>query len=250
MRDALPPAIARLVDLLAALPGARAVALGGSRAEGSADAGSDWDLAVYYRGALDTAALGALGTVHPPGAWGRLMNGGAWLEVEGAKVDVLLRDLDAAERWTAAAERGHYEVDGLLGYLAGIPTYSLTAELALGRALTGELPAVTRYPPALAEAGARNWRFHAAFSLGHARMRAARGDLAGALGQAARAAMEAAHAIQCRRGAWVLNEKRLLERAGLAAALQPLFGAEAPPGPEAAPAWVERVRAALGIDPG
>jgi hypothetical protein len=268
MPEPLPRAVAELVDLLAAMPGVCAVALGGSRAEGAADAHSDWDLGVYYRGAIDTSPLSALGTVHPPGAWGRVMNGGAWLEIdcsgpalapsagearllrEVAKVDVLLRDLDAAERWTEAASRGHYEVDGLLGYLAGIPTYSLSAELATGRVLRGALPAVARYPPALAEVGARDWRFRAEFSLSHARMRAERGDLAGALGQAARAAMEAAHAVQCRRGAWVLNEKRLLERAGVAAALQPLFGPEAPPAPAAAPAWVARVRSALGIGAG
>src|SRR5262245_47765245 len=56
---ALPPAIDALADQLAAMPGVVAVALGGSRASGVADARSDWDLGVYYRGAIDTAALAA-----------------------------------------------------------------------------------------------------------------------------------------------------------------------------------------------
>lgn len=34
------------------------------------------------------------------------MNGGAWLLLEGAKVDVLLRDLDVVERFAEAARRG------------------------------------------------------------------------------------------------------------------------------------------------
>ena len=42
--------------LLAALPGVRAAALGGSRASGTARPDSDWDFAVYYRDAGSAAA--------------------------------------------------------------------------------------------------------------------------------------------------------------------------------------------------
>ena len=105
----LPHPVADLVNVLAAMPGAVAVALGGSRALGTGDAGSDWDLGLYYRGTIDLAPLTARGTVHPPGAWGRLMNGGAWLRCGGEKVDVILRDLDAVEHWTRRCTRpaGH-----------------------------------------------------------------------------------------------------------------------------------------------
>jgi hypothetical protein len=37
----------------------------------------------------------------------------------GIKVDVLLRDLDVALYWVAEARQGVYEIDALLGYLAG-----------------------------------------------------------------------------------------------------------------------------------
>src|SRR5512133_3501044 len=116
----LPHPVAELADVLADLPGAVAVVLGGSRALGIGDAGSDWDLGLYYRGTIDWRALAARGTVHPPGAWGRLMNGGAWLTCGGERVDVILRDLDVVEHWTARAEQGEFEVDPLLGYLAGV----------------------------------------------------------------------------------------------------------------------------------
>ena len=55
----LPQPVAELVDILASMPGAVAVALGGSRALGSCDAGSDWDLGLYYRGEIDLARLAA-----------------------------------------------------------------------------------------------------------------------------------------------------------------------------------------------
>ena len=52
----LPQPVAELVDALAAMRGSVAVVLGGSRALGAADAASDWDLGVYYRGAIDLTA--------------------------------------------------------------------------------------------------------------------------------------------------------------------------------------------------
>ena len=213
--DLLPPDVAALARTLAALPGAVAVVLGGSRGAGGADHGSDWDLAVYYRGAIELGALEPYGEVHPPGSWGRIMNGGAWFRVGGTDVDVILRDLDVALHWTRQAEAGSFELDALLGYLAGIPTYSLAAELASGRVLAGELPAVGPMPPALVEQAPPRWRFMRDFSLEYARMHAARGNVAGTAGQAAKAAMEEAHARMCERGQWTLNEKRLLATAGL-----------------------------------
>jgi len=54
-------------------------------------------------------------------------------------------------------------------------------------------------PDALSRVGARRWSAHAAFSLTHARMRAERGDIVGAVGQAAKAVIETAHALACRR---------------------------------------------------
>ena len=102
----LPSAVAEIVDLLASLPGTNAVVLGGSKVLGSADAHSDWDLGLYYRGTIDLTALAARGTVYPPGSWGRIMNGGAWLQSGDHKVDVILRDLDVVEHWTQRAEHG------------------------------------------------------------------------------------------------------------------------------------------------
>jgi hypothetical protein len=239
----LPPAVADLCAALGDQRGVLAVALGGSRAAGTADAASDWDLGVYYRGGIDLGALARHGQVHPPGSWGRLMNGGAWLTLDGIKVDVLLRDLDVVRHWTAQAEQGRYEVDALLGYVAGAPTYMLAAELAVNRAVMGALPEAPVYPARLAESGERRWRTHAEFSLAHARMRAERGDVTGAAGQAAKAVLEVAHARACRARQWVLNEKMLVERAGLAA-LHDRF-TRIPAAPVPLIEWVSGLGAAL-----
>ena len=102
----------------------------------------------------------------------------------------------------------------MLGYLAGIPTYTLSAELAACLPLYGDIEAVP-FPPKLAAAAPQVWRFCRSFSLDYARMHARRGNPAGVAGQAAAAIMEEAHAISCERGQWVCNEKRLIEPAGL-----------------------------------
>ncbi|HET7504496.1 MAG TPA: nucleotidyltransferase domain-containing protein [Kofleriaceae bacterium] len=241
----LPPDIEVLVDELAAMPGVVSVVLGGSRAAGEGDAGSDWDLGVYYRGTPDLAALARHGAVHPPGSWGRIMNGGAWLTVGDRKVDVLLRDIDVVAHWSARAQAGEYEVDLLLGYLAGIPTYTLLAEATIAVALRGTPPSGAEFPAALAAACAARWPFHRDFALEHARMRARRGDVVGTVGQAARAVIEAAHAVLCERCTWVLNEKRIVERAGFTRA--PALFRRVPDG-DGLVAWLASFQAALAED--
>ncbi len=176
--------------------------------------------------------------------WARVMNGGAWLQFDGSRVDVLLRDLDIVDYWTKRAEEGEFEVDALLGYVAGIPTYTLTAELASCRVLQGTIPAST-YPAKLVAAGPPRWRFCRSFSLGYAGMHAKRGNLVGAIGQAAKAVMEEAHALMCERGEWVCNEKRLIDAAGLTA-MQALF-ARAPSDRAELLAWLDHVAERLGV---
>jgi hypothetical protein len=175
------------------------------------------------------------------------MNGGAWLRCGGEKVDVILRDLDVVEHWTRRAERGEFEVDHLLGYLAGVPTYLLTAELASCRVLRGELRAVP-YPAKLATAAPPLWRFCRSFSLDYARMHARRGNLVGATGQAAKAVIEEAHALLSERGQWACNEKRMVEAAGLAG-LHALFG-EVPSESASLVEWVDLVAGQLGVPAG
>jgi hypothetical protein len=240
----IPEVVIELVDELMTMSGAVAVALGGSRALGSGDDRSDWDLGVYYRGAIDLSKLAARGLVFPPGSWGRLMNGGAWLRCDGTKVDVLLRDLDAVDYWARRSEQGEFEIDALLGYVAGVPTYLLSAELASCRPLRGDLPP-SPFPENLRAAAPAKWRFCRSFSLDYARMHARRGNIVGATAQAAKAAIEEAHAVMCERGCWICNEKQLIDAAGLSN-VQNMF-AHVPVEPASLLRWVDRVAGQLHV---
>lgn len=209
-----------VADRLAALPAVRAVALGGSRAQGTHGPDSDWDLAIYYRGDFDPENLKALGwpgEVSEIGGWGGgVFNGGAWLTIDGRRVDVHYRDLDVVEHELAEAEDGRFRVEPLLFHLAGIPSYLIVAELAINRVLRGDLPRPPAYPAKLRTAASARWYGTARATLAYAKSHhAPAGRLTEVSGAIATAAMQAGHAVLAARGEWVTNEKRLLERAEL-----------------------------------
>ena len=205
---------------LGELPGVLAVTLGGSRAEGTSRADSDWDFSVYYRGAFDPAGLrelGWAGRIFPVGGWGGgVFNGGAWLTVDEHRVDVHYRDLDEVEYHLAEARAGRFRIERLLFHLVGIPTYILVAELAVRHLVHGTLPEVDEYPDALRRAAPARWVPDAVATLGYARTAyAASGRAAETAGAIAAALACTAHGVLAARGEWITNEKRLIDRAGL-----------------------------------
>ena len=221
-------AVASLAAELAALSGVVAVVLGGSRATGTQRPDSDWDIGAYYRASgqrLDPGELRALGHegyVSALGEWGPIMNGGAWLTIDGIKIDVLYRDLDLVERWLDDARKGRFEILTQNGYIVGAPTYLPVGELAISQPLSGEVPR-PGFPEALAAAAPGRWEGKAAVALMFAEIYARLGDSVCCAGMLSEAVLCAAHARLVGRREWVLNEKGLVERAGLGAA-QPLLG--------------------------
>ncbi|MEY8038609.1 nucleotidyltransferase domain-containing protein [Saccharopolyspora cebuensis] len=239
-----------VADRLAALPGVRAVALGGSRAQGTHRADSDWDFALYYRDRFDPddlRALGWPGEVSGLGDWGGgVFNGGAWVTIDGRKVDVHYRDLDVVEHQLAEARRGRFGWEPLAFHLAGIPGYLVVAELALSRVLRGDLP-TPEYPPALRAAAPPVWWGQAELGLAYARdNHAAAGRLVETVGAASQAACQAAHAVLAARGTWATNDKRLLSAAGLRWVDAEVAAWSA--APEVLVAGVDRLRDALAAE--
>ena len=160
-----------VADRLASLPAVEAVSLGGSRAQGTERPDSDWDLAVYYRGAFRPQALRDLGwpgEVSEIGGWGGgVFNGGAWLTIDGRAVDVHYRDLDVIEHELGEAEAGRFRIEPLLFHLALIPSYLVVGELAINRVLRGSLPR-PHYPDALRRAAADEWSGRAEITAAYA----------------------------------------------------------------------------------
>ena len=217
-----------IAERLARIPGVAAVTLGGSRATGTAADDSDWDFGLYYRGTIDPAdvrALGWPGQVFAPGDWGRIVNGGAWLHVDGVAVDLIYRDLDEVLHWTSEAEHGRFEIHREVGYVAGIATYVLAGELAVNEVLTGELPRPS-FPARLREMAPPLWYRLAAGALEIAAVHLRRDDCIAAMANLTQAVLAAAEGRLAAAGEWALNEKRIIARSGLDELQSVLTGAD------------------------
>src|SRR5206468_4386550 len=169
---------------------------------------------------IDTLAIRALGfsgEIYEPGDWGRLLNGGAWLRIDGEQVDFLYRDLDFVERCIAEANDGEFEIEEAQGYLAGLPSYFLVGEVMLGKVLLGALPP-TSFPKVLRSAASARWYAVADSSLWEADFCARRAESVTRAGLLAKAAIAVAQARLAKRGEWVFNEKRILAWANVVGA--------------------------------
>ena len=227
MTDANDEALLRrLVVALSEVPGIAAIALGGSRARGTATAASDYDIGLYYRAnrPIDVAALGkvaallddrgAEASVTPIGGWGPWIDGGGWLVVAGVHVDLLYRDLD---RVLAAIDDAHAgKVERF--YQPGHPHAFLPAiymgEVACARLLhdpAGALATLQRrttpYPAALAKAVRERFEWEAGFALANARKSLDRGDVSYLAGCAFRAIACLCQTLFALNGVYLLNEK-------------------------------------------
>lgn len=156
-----------------------------------------------------------------PGEWGRIVNGGAWLQVDGASVDLIYRDLDEVLRWTAEAEHGRFEVQREVGYVAGIATYVLAGELAINETLVGELPRPS-FPARLRQTAPDLWYRLSAGALAVGEMHATRGDRVAALANLTQAVLATAQGRLAAAGQWAFNEKQIIARVGLSD-VQPLI---------------------------
>lgn len=204
---------------LAGIDGVVGVVLGGSQARGTADAHSDIDLGVYYRGDLDVPAVRDLARtfderaeVSERGGWGPWVDGGAWLTVDGTRVDWIYRDLDRVERIRADCEQGRIDCQFQIGHPHGFWTSAYVAELALARILadpdgTLERARPTSYPDALSTALSERGRWEAGFLLDAAEKGATRGDVAWVAGCLYRAAGCLSQARHAEAREWVTTEK-------------------------------------------
>jgi len=187
---------ARVAARLARIEGIEAIALGGSRARGTARDDSDIDLGLYYDAdypfsieELDSAASELddrhiTGLVTRFGDWGPAVNGGGWLIVDGLHVDFLYRDLarvrEIIEQCRDGKPSGTYQLGHPMGFQNQIylgetsccrPLYDPDGALAALKAMLVE------YPPRLRTALVEKHLFDARFEIDIAEKPARRGDV-------------------------------------------------------------------------
>lgn len=219
----------QLVRMIQNVDGIEAIALGGSFARGTAKPDSDMDIGLYYVDAapfsVDDIRIIAHQMNDDPDVtvtdfwqWGRWVNGGAWLTIQGQRVDFLYRSLDRLSEWVARSQHGEYETDYYQQPATGFYSYIYLAELSICQPLYDPLAKVQVlkekariYPPALKEKIIADFGWMAEFTLMQAEKAAKRGDLYMLVGCLHRAMSGVVQVIYAQNERYFISDKGALD---------------------------------------
>ena len=226
------PLLEVVTPRLANVPGVVAVVLGGSRARGTAHAGSDYDLGLYFRGdrPLDTDRLleATKAFVDEPdkavvtrvGEWGPWIVGGGWLSARGRKVDCLYRSVDDVARVIRDCRDGRVTMDYQPGHPHGFCSAIWMGEIALCQPLhdpEGAIAALKAktvpYPEPLRDALVGRFLWEVLFSIENGEIAVARADQSHIAGCAYRALGCIGQVLFATNRRYLINEKGALDEA-------------------------------------
>jgi hypothetical protein len=226
------PLLARIVPALADVPGISAIALGGSRARGTADDASDYDVGLYFSEGKppDTDRLLVVAkalvddpdaaAVTPVGEWGPRIVGGGWLSIAGRKVDLLYRCIEDVARAIDACRIGEIGMHYQPGHPHGFCSATWMGEIALcqplhdPQATIAGLKAGTQpYPGPLREALIRHFQWEILFSIDNADIAVPREEQMHIAGCTYRALACVAQVLFALNQRYLINEKGALREA-------------------------------------
>jgi predicted nucleotidyltransferase len=233
MNKELPQFINHIVSSLRSIEGITAIALGGSRARGKHTHTSDVDLGIYYNreNPPDLIALNRLACefddnhrvnlITAIGEWGKWINGGGWLKVEGVGVDFLYRDLATVNRVIDDCYQGRITIDYQPGHPHGFVSSIYMGEIAMCQVLydpDGVLEALKvktkPYPVGLKQATIDTFAWEISFSLLVAKKAIARNDIVYAAGCCFRSVACMNQVLFALNEDYLLNEKGATAVAG------------------------------------
>ena len=136
----------KVVSALSGISGIQAVVLGGSRARGTHSSESDIDIGIYYdKDTLDLMSLNKAAKlvddehrdnlVVPPGEWGKWVNGGGWLVIDGYHVDLILRDAERVKNVISECQEGNVSAHYQTGHPHAYMNVMYMGELAVCKML-------------------------------------------------------------------------------------------------------------------
>ena len=219
--------IKNIVTHLKQVRGVHALVLGGSYASGTQHPDSDIDIAIYYREEqpLDTTQIRTVATllndtpdpvVTDIGGWGRWVNGGSWLTIQGQRVDFLYRNSNFVARTLNNCNNGIFEIDYSQQPPYGFYSYMYCAETQICQPLYDpndvipQLKAkVVTYPQPLKQAILKHNLWSANFSLENGYKTAKRGDVYFTAGCVARAMSMLVQVLYTLNETYFLSEKNL-----------------------------------------
>lgn len=222
-----PELIERLVAKLKAVVGVQVIVLGGSHASGDQRLDSDIDIGLYYRedSPLDIQHIRTIATelndfpdpvVTQSGQWGRWVNGGAWLTIQGQRVDFLYRDIDFVAQILDDCLRGEIQFDALQQIPYGFHSYIYCTETQICHILydpAGIIPSlkakVARYPSPLKQKILNTFLWDASFACEIAQKSLKRGEIYFLAGCFTRIASDLVQALYALNETYFISDKRL-----------------------------------------
>lgn len=185
----------KVVAALTEISGIEAVVLGGSRARGTQSPESDIDIGIYYENAtFDLVSLNKAAQllddehrenlIVPPGEWGKWVNGGGWLIIDGYHVDFILRDVERVENVITECQEGNISAHYQTGHPHAYINVMYMGELAVCKMLWDKKGNISlrksiaeQYPSKLKKAIIGFFGFEARFSLMFAESNAKKNDV-------------------------------------------------------------------------
>jgi hypothetical protein len=207
--------------------GLRAIVLGGSYASGSQRPDSDIDIALYYneREPLDVEHIRSIGVllndipdpiVTDLGGWGTWVNGGAWLTIQGQRVDFLYRNIDFVSATIDDCNAGIIRSDYWQQPAYGFHSFIYCTETTICRPLYDPDGIIERlkakvvtYSPSLKQTIIKDFLWRARFTLDNTYKPAARGEVymtAGCLARAMHCLVQVLYALN---ETYYISEKNL-----------------------------------------
>ncbi|MEG1389595.1 MAG: nucleotidyltransferase domain-containing protein [Angelakisella sp.] len=221
----------KVVALLKVVSGIDAIVLGGSHATNTASPSSNIDIGIYYGNnkPLDIDALrkqaallddqGRTDIITDPGDWGRWLNGGGELAVDGVAVDILFRDTRRVAMVINNCIDGIITVDHQSGHPFGFVNSFYMAELKYcivlwekGMSFSDLKKIMQAYPPAYKEAVIKRFLYEADYASCSGRKSIEKQDIiyaAGALFHCVSCLIQVLYAAN---ELYVVNEKGALKR--------------------------------------
>ena len=206
------------------------IVLGGSRATQTATEHSDIDIGIYYDSdRIDFAELNAVAQklddghrenlICREGGWGKWVNCGGWLIMDGLHVDIIMRDWSRVRRVIGEADQGKYSCHYQTGHPHAFMDVMYRGELASCRVLYARGSKLLQvkqqaeiYPPALKKALIEFFLFEAEFSCMLAEKSLDNRDVYYLTGHIFRSVSAMNQALFALNEKWLLNEKKAVFR--------------------------------------
>lgn len=222
-------ALRRAVGALSSVEGVAAIVLGGSYARGTAHAGSDLDLGLYYSPstpfsieAIQQIARELSANDQPVVTdfygWGPWVNGGAWIQTTAGEIDFIYRNLEQVERTIQEAAAGEWQHDYSQQPTFGFYSVIYLAETRVCVPLYDPDGVIARlkqvaqtYPPQLQQRIIGDSLWAAEFAFWFARQHAAAGDVYNTVGCLTRITGYLTQSLFALNGEYFISDKRVMD---------------------------------------